>query len=230
MPGGRRAFFRFRLVASATLLALFLGVVRFAWYPEYLFELAGVKRFVLILVGVVLVIGPVLSTFVYRPGKRGLKADLILLFAAELVALLMAGVTLYDRRPQYLVFVVDRFEVVTARDVADMPFRHPELEGRPLLRARLVYAQFPDDPAERAELKDAILIRGEPEIGRRPDHWYPYADNAARVLQQAIPYGDEREPVVPVLGRAIDGLLVLDHATAVPVRLIEQDPWSLLAP
>lgn len=141
LPLRRDAILALRLALSAVLLALFLGLVRLAWYPGLYFQLGGVGRQILILTAVILVIGPGLSTLVYKPGKRGLK---------------------------------------------NRPHCH-------FLEPRLVNARFPDDQAERAALKEGILLHGEADIDIRPDHWYPYVDAIPAVLAAARPLAELSE-------------------------------------
>ncbi|MDH3619410.1 MAG: hypothetical protein OER91_00865, partial [Gammaproteobacteria bacterium] len=84
LPANRRKFVGPRLALSVLLLALFFGIVRFAWYPGLYWQMAGVGKHVLLLLGIVLVIGTGLSTLVYRPGKRGMRMDLIIILVVEL--------------------------------------------------------------------------------------------------------------------------------------------------
>jgi hypothetical protein len=50
LPERRLEFFWLRLAASGVILALFIGLVRLAWYPNLLFQLSGTWKFVLITV------------------------------------------------------------------------------------------------------------------------------------------------------------------------------------
>ena len=66
--------FQLRLLASAALLLLLFSVVRLFWYPGADFAVSGVYKQLLVLAAVVFVVGPVLSAFVFKPGKKGLGA------------------------------------------------------------------------------------------------------------------------------------------------------------
>ncbi len=249
LPANRGAFLSLRLALSAVLLALFLGLVRLAWYPGLYFQLGGVGKLVLILIAVVLVAGPALSTLVYRPGKRGLKMDLVIIFIVELVAIAYFGNMLLERRPQNLVFAIDRLQVVEARRIADFPYRYEELAGRPFFEPRLVNARFPDDQAERAALKQGILLQGEPDIDVRPDHWYPYDDAVPAVLAAARPLAELRQRgeeyaeavdrwlswhaggpgdyvFLPVAGGDRDAVAILGAAEGLPIDMLDLDPWE----
>ena len=249
LPANRRRFVGPRLALSLAVLALLCGVVGLAWYPGLHWQMAGVSKQLLILVGAVLVIGVGLSTLVYRPGKRGMTLDLVIIVLVELAAIVYVGSLLYERRPQYLVFVIDRFQVVGADQVTDHAYRFPELDTSQLIGPILARAQFPDDPAERAAVKKGIFFDGHPDIDVRPDHWYPWQSGVPSVLAAAGSLsefrrrGDRHEAVVdkwlsaqaadvddylvlPVAGKISDATALVDPATGYPVAMLNIDPWQ----
>jgi len=250
LPANRGAFLGHRLALSAVLLALFLGLVRFAWYPGLYFQLAGVGKQILILTSIVLVVGTGLSTLVYKVGKRGLRTDLAIILIVELAAIAYIGHRLFDLRPQHLVFVIDRFQVVETNRVADYPYRFEELADRQLAGPRLVIARFPGDPAERAAMKRAIFFEGASDIDVRPDQWYPYDDANPDVLSAARPLAELRQrgeahaeavdrwlsrhsgdvgdyTFVPVAGVRQDATAILTVAEGQFLDMLDLDPWEL---
>ena len=249
LPSNRWKFVGPRLALSVVLLALFIAVVRIAWYPGLYWQLAGVSRQLLILAGVVLVIGVGLSTLVYRPGKRGMTIDLIVILVVEVAAVVYVGSLLYERRPLYLVFASDRLQIVEAERLVDRPFRFPELERTQLVGPRYVAARFPDDQAERAAVRWGIFFDGDSDIDVRPDHWYPYESAVPSVLavagslaqfrnrgvqqQRAVDrwLGARGEDggdylVLPVTGKSRDATAVLDAQTGYPLTMLDVDPWE----
>jgi len=249
LPANRGAFLWHRFALSAVVLALFLGLVRFAWYPGLYFQLGGVGKLVGVLIVVILLVGPGLSTLVYKPGKRGLKMDLVIIFIVEMLALAYFGNELFERRPQYLVFAIDRLQVVEANRVADLPYRFEELRSGHPSGPQLVNAKVPEDPAERAALSQGILLQGEPDIDVRPDHWYPYDEAIPTVLLATRPLADLRQlsgahaevvdhwlsqrtgesgdyVFLPVAGRHQDAAAVLSRSDGYPVDMLDLDPWD----
>ena len=249
LPATRWHFMGPRLALSLFVLALFFGVVGLAWYPGLHWKMAGVSKQLLILVAAVLVIGAGLSTLVYRPGKRGMTMDLVVILLIELAAIVYVGSLLYERRPHYLVFVIDRFQIVGADQVTEHTFRYPELDTSQLVGPILTNARFPDDPAERADLKTGIFFDGQPDIDVRPDHWYPWESAAPSVLSAAGSLaqfrrrGDRHQAVVdawlgarnatvddylvlPVVGKISDATALVDQNTGYPVAMLDIDPWQ----
>lgn len=76
-----------RLSASLLALLLLFIFVRVVWFPDGYFALSGVGKLLLVLLAVNLVLGPGLSTLVYKPGKPGLRFDLVLLACVECAAI-----------------------------------------------------------------------------------------------------------------------------------------------
>ena len=61
----------------SALVGLIVGFLLFGlWYPPPYFHAAGADELILLLVGVDLTLGPLLTLIVFRSGKRGLKFDL----------------------------------------------------------------------------------------------------------------------------------------------------------
>lgn len=249
LPANRGTFLGHRLALSVVLLALFLGLVRFAWYPGLYFQLGGAGKEILILAAIVLVVGAGLSTLVYKADKRGLKTDLVIILIVELAAFAWFGHKLFELRPQHLVFAIDRFQIVEASEVADYPYRFEDLAVCQLVGPRLVVARFPDDPAERAALKKAILFDGAPDIDVRPDQWYPYVDANPRVLSATRPLSELRQRgkeyaeavdrwlgrhsgeageyvFVPVSGGDRDATAILSAAEGFLLDMLDLDPWE----
>jgi hypothetical protein len=244
----RVRLFQIRLAASAALLLVVFTFVRLLWYPGAYFTISGVSRQLWVLAGVVAVVGPVLSTFVYKPGKKGLVLDLVILAALELGVLVAASLVIFQGRPYFSVFAVDRFEAVALGGVngADVP---EALLGRQSdQQQRLIYAALPEDPERLSKLIDETVFQGMTDIDRRPEFWKPYSDGvatvkaAARPLQALLGRNDRRATavnkwllksggsaqdfiVLPLRGRADDAIIILSADSGYPVGTLAVDPW-----
>ena len=240
--------FQLRLLASAALLLLVFAVVRTLWYPGAYFAISGVYKQFLVLVAVVFVVGPVLSAFVYRPGKKGLAFDMGVLAGVELLAVIVAGFLLFQRQPHFAVFAVDRIEAVALAEV-DLGKLQTALDTtRPGHAPRLVYAKLPEDPDVHSRLIDETVFYGMADIDRRPEFWEPYTNGIAALKEAAPPLrelldgnAEQRRAVahwleatgsvaddyiyLPLRGRAGDATIVLHAETGFPVATLRVDPW-----
>lgn len=248
LPATRLEFFGPRLAVTAVLLALLLGVARFLWFPGLSFSLTGISVLILTISGVALVVGPGLSTLLYRREKKGLIGDLIIVLAVELVAIGLTAGTLYERRPYFAVFAVDRFELVSASEVNWDEIPYKELLHKPGHAPRLVFAQLPTNPDVLNALIDDTVFAGGPDIDRRPEFWLPYANGVASVIERAKPLQDlaarggeaarlvrrwiagqpgdlEDYAYFPVRGTAKDAAIVVHRQIGYPVAMLDIDPW-----
>lgn len=244
----RPRVFLLRLAASVGLLLPVFAIVRLLWYPDGYFSIMAADTRFLLLAAAAFVIGPVLSAFVFKPGKASLRFDLGVLAAVELAAVVAAASMLYLQRPYYTVFAVDRFEAVTlgAVDLAGLPA--DVASRRPGHEPRLVYAKMPDDPDVVSQLIDETVLQGLPDIDRRPTFWRPYQQAVPAIRAVSRPLADllagdgQRATRVqrwlkrrdhdtgtlrflPIRGRAGDGLVIIDSQTGYPLATLAVDPW-----
>ena len=84
------------LSISATVVGFFLAVIFFLWYPPPYFEIAGAEGVVQILIGVDLILGPLLTLLLYRPGKPGVIFDLSFIALIQLSALIYGVTIIYQ--------------------------------------------------------------------------------------------------------------------------------------
>jgi hypothetical protein len=244
----RARLFAQRFAATGSLLLLAFMVIRFLWFPGGFFQISGIAKLLLVLVAVNLVVGPGLSALLYKPGKWGLKFDLIIVACIEIAILGWAMHEISERRPAFVVFAVDRFETVTVAEVDPGSLNSSQFAERAGALPRLVYAELPTDADAMSRLIDDTVILGMQDIDRRPEFWKPYAAGMAFIKEAAMPLSalaslhDKRAGSIerwlarqeltvddylylPVRGRAADGMMILHADIGYPVEVLAIDPW-----
>ena len=244
----RARLFSLRLAASASVLALAFLVIRLLWFPSGYFQIFGVGKLFLMMAGAALIVGPTLSTLVFRPGKKGLKFDLGVLAAVELIAIAWGMTEIAARRPVYAVFAVDRFEAVAAAEIDMAQIRYAEHVDWPGQGPRLAYAELPTDVEVMNRLIDETVLYGMADIDRRPEFWKPYPRGlvvikaAAAPLSDLLSIDDSRGAVIhkwlrsrkmsaaelvflPIRGSKGDGAIILHADIGYPVDVLPVDPW-----
>jgi hypothetical protein len=207
------------LISVAIALAV-LALLLFVWYPWPMFEAAGGRDLLLILVGVDVVVGPLITLIVFRLGKRGLKLDLAVIGAIQLAALLYGANVMFLARPAFIVFVKDQFQVASAVDLEPaelekakfLQFRHPPRSG-PIL----AYAEMPTDPAEKQKL--VLAAFGGLDMEYFPQHFVPYADRAKEVLAVSWPIERVRKEE-PLAAKVVDEYLARSGTKESDVRYV----------
>ncbi len=108
----RLKFFLSHLLLSFLVALLVIGLVFLIWYPSPLATAVGVIHIFLMLLAINVIIGPVLSLLVYKEVKKTLKVNLTVIIVIQIVALCYGTYSMEQGRPAWLVYDVDRFELV----------------------------------------------------------------------------------------------------------------------
>ena len=232
-------------------IGLVVGALLFGvWYPPPYFHAVGADMLVLLLVGVDVVLGPVLTLVVFKAGKRGLKFDLAIIAILQTLALVYGLSVVLKSRPVFLVAATDRFVLVSAHD-----FEAPDLAKatRPEFRSlswtgpRTVGAKSPDGEAGNDLLFSSLAGK---DIERFPQYFVDYAEVSKDLLKHARPLADIRNKASTDEAERLDDavrksgvspdavvgvplqthrgflLMLLDASSGRPLRALDVDPWK----
>ncbi|QQS55635.1 MAG: hypothetical protein IPM89_07605 [Candidatus Competibacteraceae bacterium] len=236
------------LSASATIVLALLGLMWFVWYPAPYFEPDGGWNVLGILTGVEVVLGPLLTLIIFKPGKPGLKFDMGCIISVQLVALLYGGILIYQQRPAFVVFGVDRFTTVPAANVDFEQLRYPELKGIVGIGPTLAEAKPPQDPKQRQALLFGVLQEGQKDLEFRTELYEPYRPDLQQLRSHSIDLtqiaalsADAKHAIdafiasqggrledylyLPLKGRNQDIVMVLSPENGLPVGSIPISPW-----
>ena len=165
---------------AATVLAVMLGV----WYPRPLFEAEGGLGLLFIVVGVDVVVGPLITSVIFKSGKPGLKFDLWTIAVLQSAALIYGCYVVAEVRPVYIAFVKDQFEVVGAIDLSPVDVkeaRRDEFRRIPLTGPVWVAVEPPTDEKEKQKLIFMALGGGK-DMRQFPKYYVPYEEYKREVL------------------------------------------------
>lgn len=184
------------LAISALIALLSLGLVYGVWYPAPLAAALGVGDIFLLMLGIDIVLGPLMTLVVYKPHKSSLKFDLTVIVCLQLAALAYGLNTVASGRPAYMVFTKDRFDLVLAYEVPDIvgtPER-PALAmqshwAQPLWGYQLKSAILPTDPKSYPVLTLLMssALAGGPDVPNVPAFHSNYTQALPRLLAAAQP-------------------------------------------
>ncbi len=203
----RKRFFAWHALLSLTLAAVCGGAV-LVLYPESHFILSGGRDLLLILLGVDVVLGPLLTLFIVSPGKPQREAvrDVGMLVLMQLAALLYGLHTAYAGRPIAVVFEVDRFKVVAANEVFGDELAQAPDGYRVLPVAHVWWLGARPAASNDEALKSIDMAMQGYDIGQRPSFWQPYdlsKRQAARVARPVETLIHTR----PAVQASVDGIL-----------------------
>lgn len=140
------------LLISALVALIGIGLVFWVWHPNPLQKAVGVTHIFLMMLGIDVVLGPLLTLLVASSKeKKTLKFDLSVIAAVQLAAYLYGMHSIAVSRPVYIAFDKLRFEVVQADSVVRATDKTilPEYQSNPLLAPQWVSVRPYKDAAEQ---------------------------------------------------------------------------------
>lgn len=228
---------------------LVLALLFLVWYPQPYFDASGGQQLVMVLLGVDLVLGPLLTLILFRSGKNGMIFDLWMIGVLQFSALVYGLHVIAEARPAFIVAAVDRFNVVAANELEPVDLEKgsaPEFRSMSWTGPRLVAARSPTDP----EKSNALLTSGlaGKDIEKFPEYYVPYEEEAKSILKraksieslrQSVPQGapvidawlrdhqrsESSVVYLPIVARRASLTMFLDAETAAVLDAVELEPW-----
>lgn len=232
---------------------LVLSIITFAtlswWNPKPYMGAEGGGPVLMVFILVVIVVGPVLTLLLYKPGKKGLLLDMMLIGIFQITAIVFGTYTLYEKRPVFLVFAVDRFILVSKDDIDTSKLGSdillPGFNQKPIS----IYARLPENAKKRSQLLQEVFS-GKPDVEFRAEYYEPMSSNILNVVSHSInadSFGGntsvagnlindfvnqhcstvEKCAYFPLVGKKKDILLVLNREDGKVVGAVDVDPWKL---
>jgi len=225
--------------------ALIFGV----WYPAPYSQAAGAGELVLLLLGVDVVLGPLLTLVIFRSGKKGLKFDLAVIAVMQACALTYGLSVVTRARPAFIVAAVDRFTLVTANDLdaADLAQgSKPEFQSVSWTGPKLVGVEMPQDTKSHNDL--VFSGAAGKDIEQFPKYYVDYAQTAKSMLARAKPldvlrkvrpeaaplledwlHGHNRDAAtiawLPLTTQTKSLVMLLDRTSGQVLDALPIDPW-----
>ena len=235
--------FGLHLLGSAVALTLVLGALYLGWYRWPGWHLTEAIHVVVVMIGVDVVIGPLITLIIAgeRKPRRELVRDIALIVTVQIVALCYGTTTLWNGRPLYYAFSVNCLQVVQAADIdpeAAKLARNRNLDLAPHWYSlpRWIWAPFPKDPQLADKIFQGVMQGGYDIIGL-PQYYKSWQEGAPELRGQLKKIGDIKffSPKQRILleKRMHAGGLAVDQANGIAVTgrgsslLAVMDPRNL---
>lgn len=146
------------LILSILIALVMLVLVFGIWFQGGYYKLLEVDSLYLILMGVDVTLGPLLTLAVYKAGKKGLKFDLAVIAIVQMGALIYGAYVVFQTRPVFNVFEGGRFKVGSAIEYTEKSLAsasREEWRRLSLFGPVVVAAKAPQDALTRDEMLTA---------------------------------------------------------------------------
>lgn len=171
---------------SAVIALGSLAIMLTLWYPPPYFKAMGGNELIMLIIGVDVAIGPLITLIVFDTRKKNLIFDLAVIALLQLAAFAYGMYAIQSGRPVFTVFTGQGLAIVSAAqiDLDELPkgsseeFRHLSLTG-----PHWVAIEQPKDPKERSMLAFVGLTGFG--IQQLPRYYAPFAEKKAEMLAAA---------------------------------------------
>ncbi len=223
-------------LSISLVLATAIGaLLYFLWFPSPYFIAAGASKLIMVLMGVDICIGPLLTLIVVSPRKtiKLLKLDLSVIAAMQTIAFAYGVHAIASARPVFVVAAVDRLVLVSAGELADVDLAQG---SQPVFRARswvgpVLVGAIPPRGNEGIDLAEQAL-RGGKDVDQLPRFYVPYDQVVEKLMHHAKPLSqlknatDHQRKQLEQLQAGVDGKVLL----ALPIQRGEQAYTAIMSP
>ena len=232
---------------SLLIALMSMVIVFFVWYPPPLYQAAGVTKIFLIMLGIDIVLGPLLTFIVAKPHKKSLKFDLAVIVLIQLSAFVYGFYHVYDGRPAWIAYNIDRFDLVKNNEIDTRKLTEalPTYQKVSHSGARYVAAVIPTDdkevsqqilfdeigygiaPSQRPELYQPLSTVDEVMLTRTKaiDELYDYNDKAD--VDKVLLAYPEADGYLPLKADAVDMTVLINKKDKEKVvKIVDLRPWE----
>lgn len=237
------------LTISGVVAALAIVMVFFVWYPAPFHTAVGVTQIFLMLLTIDIVIGPIITFIIYKPNKPSLKFDLTVIALLQLAALCYGMNTVFEGRPAFVVFNVDRYTIARAFEIDTASMDKAEKSGNESAKIswfqpKWVAAVASTDSKRRQEIMFSSAMGGA-DWPLLPELYVPLAQEKTQVLKKArsleelrrlhsndssaltdlAVWNDNNVKWLPLIGKVRNMVVLVDAESAGVIQVIDMKPW-----
>lgn len=224
---------------------LAVAVVFLLWYPAPLAQATGVTCIFLMLLAIDVIIGPLFTLLVYKHGKKTLKFDLAVIIVIQLSAFIYGFYCTAQGRPAWIIFNVDRFELVRVNEILEDNIRQATLDFQKSswFGAQYAAVQIAQDTKQRNDDMFAEVLGGV-SLAQKPERYIPLAQvsfsikskaqalneleqfNSKSTIQEIMIKYPQANAWLPLKANAVDMVVLINKDTGQVVKIVDLRPWK----
>ena len=173
-----------------------LTLMLLVWYPQPLFAAVGGQQVLMILLGVDLSLGPLVTLIIFtaKKSRRALVFDLSVIGMLQIAALIYGMSVVFHARPVFVVFSKNSFDLVTANMLNDEDIakaKYPDYRHLPLTGPVYVYTEMPTNINEQNEV--VLSAFSGKDLPEYPQFYQPYVEHQTAAGLAAKPLAELRK-------------------------------------
>ena len=241
----RLKFFLSHLSISSLIALLVIGLVFFIWYPSPLATAVGVMHIFLMLLVIDVILGPLLGLLVYKDGKKTLKFDLSVIILIQIAALCYGVFSIEQGRPAWLVYNVDRFELVRKNDLIleNIHQAQPQFQQVSWTGPQFAAVKLAVSPQQRQNDMFTEALGGI-SLAQQPTRYVELTQAKNQIQQRALPLVElqrynpktdvkktlakypKADAWLPLKANAVDMVVLVNKESASIIKIVDLRPWQ----
>jgi len=239
----------FHLCLSAIIIIILTSLIIYFWFPWNYLGITNFKSIMLLILCIDVILGPLITLFIYKPNKKSLRFDLSMIASIQVLALAYGLNALYETHPLYITYNHGAFNLVQANEVNPSKAKYKEFNLSKLSSPKLAFAKMPTDPKEQTDIIIGVDLLGEPDIDKRTEYYEPYEKHLDTILKSSLnetkifknenltasskaflkKHGNKESfAYLPLKGVAGDAIIVLDKESSKVIATIKSNPWKFV--
>lgn len=241
---------KFKACALHFIFSLFLAscsllIVYLVWYPQSLAKATGVNTIFLMMLIIDVLLGPILTFIVYNRNKRTLKFDLFIIILIQLSALIYGMYSISQGRPAWIVYTVDRFELVRNNQILKENIQNTKAEYKSpsWLKPQYVAVEVSQNIIEKKHNILQEVISGM-SLSQHPERYVPLEHvkyqmqqhaqnmvvlnqfNKKRDLDSVLLRYPQATAWLPLQANAVDMVVLINKEKGEIVKIVDLRPWK----
>ena len=233
------------LAISSTALLLLAAVTLFYWYPYPHFAYEGVLTILALITMVDVVLGPIATFIVFKPGKPSLKFDLSVIAVVQIAAFIYGTYTIESQHPEFIAYAEGVMYTIPTSAIDEQLIEEESLSRRFHIGPKLAVVSLPDDPQELVAFTVAQITENKTLVGS-PELYHSYPPPLSELAQNALDFdklsgqGDNKQKIdkfladhgvskddvylIKLVNFLTNSIIVLDKQTAMPLGHLDIRP------
>lgn len=240
----RLKFFIGHFFLSLIIACIAISIIFLLWYPSSLAKAAGVTDVFFIMLVVDVIIGPLLGLFIYKEGKKTLKFDLAVIILIQLSAFVYGFYSVAQGRPAWIVYSVDRFQLIRNNEIALLPNVKVKAEYQDTSWLGPQYAAVKLSDNKQQKERDLFNAVFGLTLAQQPNRYIPFKQARLDLVKNALNLNDlknyndhqkvesvllkypQANAWLPLKANALDMVVLINKNTAEVVKIVDLRPWK----
>lgn len=241
----KNKFFLTHLSVSFCIALIAVIIVFMFWYPSPINKAVGITHIILMMLVIDVIVGPLLGWFVYKVGKKTLKFDLSVIIFVQVLALGYGVYSIAQARPAWIVFNVDRFELVRNNQIyqkkvttAKTEFQTPSWVAPQYVSVKKIEDKKVRNDLMMQEIFSGISLAQHPELYQSLSLAKTQIQNKAQKLDTLNEFNVKSEvngilhqypqadAWLPLQTQVVDMVVLINKEKGEVVKIVDLRPWK----